>query len=95
MHNVKLRIKGYSEEEIDTEVAIACKVAREYGIRLWVNDHSRSAIKHCAWGVHLGQEDLEEVVNFKIKAEIHQNSGDGCYEGLHAIAKAGLCLGIR
>ncbi len=92
MFNVKLRIKGLPEEEIDANVAIACKVAREYGIRLWVNDHWRVAIKHRAWGVHLGQEDLKGVMDFEAKAETYGNGG---HEGLRAIAAAGLCLGIR
>ncbi len=92
MVNVKLRIKGLSEEFIDANVAIACEVARECGIRLWINDHWRSAIKHRAWGVHLGQEDLKEVVDFEVKAKTCANGG---HEGLRAIAAAGLCLGIR
>ncbi len=71
---------------------MACKVAREYGIRLWVNDYWRSAIKHRAWGVHLGQEDLKEVMDLEAKAEI---CGNGGHEGLRSIAAAGLCLGIR
>ncbi len=71
---------------------MACKVAREYSIRLWVNDHWRSAIKHCAWGVHLGQEDLKEIMDLEVKTKKYGNSG---HEWLHSIAAAGLCLGIR
>lgn len=43
-----------------------------------MNDFWREAVKHGAYGVHLGQEDLE--------------AGGG--EALKAIAKAGLRLGI-
>ena len=28
---------------------------------LWINDHWQLAIAHGAYGVHLGQEDLEQV----------------------------------
>ncbi len=71
---------------------MACKIAREYGIRLWVNDHWMSAIKHRAWGVHIGQEDLKEIMGLEVNTKKY---GSGDREGLRLIATAGLCLGIR
>lgn len=48
------------------------------GGRLWVNDFWQAAVKHGAYGVHLGQEDLEA----------------GGREALAAISAAGLRLGL-
>jgi len=36
----------------------AIKLGREYHAQLFINDHWQLAIKHGAFGVHLGQEDM-------------------------------------
>lgn len=85
MRDIQLRVKGASPEALDAEVARAAQACRDSaagagggGGRLWVNDFWRAAVKHGAYGVHLGQEDLE--------------AGGG--EALSAISKAGLRLGL-
>ncbi|CBN80294.1 Thiamine monophosphate synthase [Ectocarpus siliculosus] len=85
VRDIQLRVKGASPEALDAEVARAAQACRDSaagagggGGRLWVNDFWRAAVRHGAYGVHLGQEDLE--------------AGGG--EALSAISKAGLRLGL-
>lgn len=47
------------EEEVEADVIAAIALGRRYDARLFINDYWRLAIKHRAYGVHLGQEDLE------------------------------------
>jgi len=56
---LQLRIKDKRDEDVETDVAHAIALGRRYGARLFINDYWRLAIKHQAYGVHLGQEDLE------------------------------------
>ena len=55
---VQLRIKDASAAALEREIARAAAAAVRCGARLVVNDHWQAAIRHRAWGVHLGQEDL-------------------------------------
>ena len=56
---VQLRIKDPQAPGLSAEVARSVAAARAADAQLYVNDHWRLAIEHGAWGVHLGQEDLE------------------------------------
>ncbi|MEE9682439.1 thiamine phosphate synthase [Lelliottia amnigena] len=56
---LQLRIKDQRDEDVETDVAHSIALGRRYGARLFINDYWRLAIKHQAYGVHLGQEDLE------------------------------------
>lgn len=55
---IQLRLKNLAIAEIEQEIAQAIAIAREYDARLFINDFWELAIKHGAYGVHLGQEDL-------------------------------------
>lgn len=57
----QLRIKDKSGAELENEIIAAIAVGRKYNCRLFINDHWRLAIKHDAYGVHLGQEDLDDA----------------------------------
>ena len=46
-------------QELKTYVIAAIALGRRYHARLFINDYWQLAIKHQAYGVHLGQEDLE------------------------------------
>ncbi len=46
-------------EEVEADVVAAIALGRRYNARLFINDYWRLAIKHQAYGVHLGQEDLQ------------------------------------
>ena len=55
---IQLRVKDIEPELLDKIVEQAAKLGRQYKARLFINDHWQLAIKHNAYGVHLGQEDL-------------------------------------
>ncbi|CBA27191.1 thiamine phosphate synthase [Cronobacter turicensis] len=59
VRTLQLRIKDKSEAEVEADVAAAIALGQRYHARLFINDYWRLAIKHQAYGVHLGQEDLE------------------------------------
>lgn len=59
VQTVQLRCKHLSAEHTEAEVVRAIAASRRHGARLFINDHWQLAIKHGAYGVHLGQEDLD------------------------------------
>ena len=54
----QLRIKDLKEKELENEIIEAIKISNKYEARLFINDFWQLAIKHKAYGIHLGQEDL-------------------------------------
>ncbi|MEI7145614.1 thiamine phosphate synthase [Pectobacterium brasiliense] len=56
---IQLRIKDRSGEQAEAEVIQAIALGRHYQAQLFINDYWRLAVKHQAYGVHLGQEDLD------------------------------------
>ncbi|APS28382.1 thiamine phosphate synthase [Pectobacterium brasiliense] len=56
---IQLRIKDRSDEQAEAEVIRAIALGRRYQAQLFINDYWRLAVKHQAYGVHLGQEDLD------------------------------------
>ncbi|CCG85551.1 thiamine phosphate synthase [Erwinia piriflorinigrans] len=59
VRTLQLRIKDRTEQEVETQVAEAIALGNRYQARLFINDYWRLAVKHQAYGVHLGQEDLD------------------------------------
>ncbi|HFJ0370580.1 TPA: thiamine phosphate synthase [Shigella sonnei] len=59
VRTLQLRIKDRRNEEVEADVVAAIALGRRYNARLFINDYWRLAIKHQAYGVHLGQEDLQ------------------------------------
>lgn len=59
VRTLQLRIKDKQDDEVEADVAAAVALGKRYAARLFINDYWRLAIKHDAYGVHLGQEDLE------------------------------------
>lgn len=83
--------------KIETEIKQAIEYCRQYSTRLFINDHWQLAIKYQAYGIHLGQEDIEI-------ADIQAIAKSGCRLGLsthsytevaraHAIKPSYLALG--
>ena len=68
VRTLQLRIKDQPDEAAEAAVAQAIALGKRYDARLFINDYWRLAIKHHAYGVHLGQEDLD-VADLK---QIHQ-----------------------
>ena len=56
---IQLRIKELDDAQVEQDIAAAIALGKRYQARLFLNDYWRLAIKHGAYGVHLGQEDLE------------------------------------
>lgn len=83
--DVQLRIKDRPMAEIEAEVAVAADAARAMGGRLWVNDYWALAVKHGAYGLHVGQEDLDTL---------WQSQEGGATSPLDAVREAGVRLGI-
>lgn len=56
---LQLRFKSDQPQAIRQEVRAALQAVHGTEARLFINDHWQIAIEEGAWGVHLGQEDLE------------------------------------
>ena len=59
VRTLQLRIKDKRDSDVEDDVIAAIALGRQYHARLFINDYWQLAIKHQAYGVHLGQEDLE------------------------------------
>lgn len=59
VRTIQLRIKDCQEEAVEGQIEEAIALGKRYQARLFINDYWRLAIKHKAYGVHLGQEDLD------------------------------------
>jgi hydroxymethylpyrimidine kinase/phosphomethylpyrimidine kinase/thiamine-phosphate diphosphorylase len=61
VRTVQLRIKDADADaaRLDAQVRATVAAAERLGMRLFVNDHWRLAMAHRAYGVHLGQQDLD------------------------------------
>lgn len=55
----QLRIKNLEGEALEAEIKAAIALGKTHNCRLFINDYWELAIKHKAYGVHLGQEDLD------------------------------------
>ncbi|MDR8524042.1 thiamine phosphate synthase [Shewanella fidelis] len=55
---IQLRIKDPNAADLEQSIIQAISLGRDYQARVFINDHWQLAIKHQAYGVHLGQEDL-------------------------------------
>ena len=58
---LQLRIKDRVGPELELEIARAVALCEASGCQLFVNDHWELAIKYQAFGVHLGQEDIQSA----------------------------------
>ncbi|ELY6214277.1 thiamine phosphate synthase [Cronobacter dublinensis] len=59
VRTLQLRIKDKTDADVEADVRAAIDLGKRYHARLFINDYWRLAIKHQAYGVHLGQEDLQ------------------------------------
>lgn len=56
---IQLRIKDQSLAAVEAQIVRAVALSRQYRVRLFINDYWQLAIQCGAYGVHLGQEDLD------------------------------------
>ncbi|HSV54409.1 MAG TPA: bifunctional hydroxymethylpyrimidine kinase/phosphomethylpyrimidine kinase [Burkholderiaceae bacterium] len=59
VRTVQLRIKSAEHPTLRDELRASIAAARAVNAQLFINDHWQLAIEEGAYGVHLGQEDLE------------------------------------
>ncbi|MBT9185745.1 thiamine phosphate synthase [Pectobacterium punjabense] len=64
---IQLRIKDRSDEQAEADVIQAIALGRHYQAQLFINDYWKLSVKHQAYGVHLGQEDLDTADLVAIK----------------------------
>ena len=94
---LQLRIKSLSGRALRDEIANSVAIARDAGIPLFINDHWQLAIELGAWGVHLGQEDLDTAdLTAIVSAGLRLGLSTHCYEEVaraHAIRPSYIALG--
>lgn len=67
----QLRVKDMQNDELEREIIEAIQISQKYNARLFINDYWELAIKHGAYGIHLGQEDiLDSDINAIYEANI-------------------------
>ncbi len=64
---VQLRMKNADDAAFEDAIASAVMLGQKYGAQVYINDYWQLAIKHGAYGVHLGQEDLQTANLIAIK----------------------------
>jgi hydroxymethylpyrimidine kinase/phosphomethylpyrimidine kinase/thiamine-phosphate diphosphorylase len=87
---VQLRIKDLSGEALEREIAQASAYAKAFDCRLFINDYWELALKYDAYGVHLGQQDLE-TANLSALAQAGVRLG----LSTHCYAEVARALAIR
>lgn len=93
--DIQLRIKGETDEQKILELVQKCQdICQRDGVRLWVNDFWRAAVKVKCFGVHMGQEDLARCVD---EGGLEQIRSNGLALGVstHSYAELAAALGIQ
>lgn len=87
---VQLRVKNREGAALEKEIQKSVAFCREKNIRLFINDFWPLAIRHGAYGVHLGQEDI-------LTADIAAIRAAGLRLGLstHCYHEAAVAHGLR
>jgi len=68
----QLRIKDKQGDELEQEISRGVELAKKYGFHLYINDFWDLAIRYGAYGVHLGQGDLQTAdIQALSKAGLH------------------------
>jgi hydroxymethylpyrimidine kinase/phosphomethylpyrimidine kinase/thiamine-phosphate diphosphorylase len=62
---IQLRIKDKGLSEVEKEIKKAVEYQEKYNLQLFINDYYQLALKYKAFGVHLGHEDIVDVLNNK------------------------------
>lgn len=58
---VQLRLKQHCHSMLRQQIRLAVHLAQQAGVQLFINDHWQLALELGAYGVHLGQEDIEQA----------------------------------
>jgi len=77
---IQLRIKNKEGPALEHEIQDSIHLAKHYGAKLFINDYWELAIRHNAYGIHLGQEDLNTTdVNIIRQAGLRLGVSTHCY----------------
>ena len=77
---IQLRIKNKFGDALVNEIKRSIALAEQYQARLFINDHWELAIRYKAYGVHLGQDDLNSANIYSIqKAGLRLGISTHCY----------------
>jgi len=90
VRTIQLRIKDLEGRALEDEIARAAAFAAENGLRLFINDYWELAIKHGAYGVHLGQEDLAGA-----RIDLIEKAGLRLGVSTHSYFEAAVAHGLR
>ncbi|WP_250484216.1 thiamine phosphate synthase [Caballeronia sp. GaOx3] len=87
VRTAQLRRKSTDAADLSREIARSVEAGRRHDAQLFINDHWREAIAAGAYGVHLGQEDVQTAdLNAIAKAGVRLGlSTHGYYEMLRAL----------
>lgn len=61
IETIQLRIKDRNQANVEDDIIAAIKLGHKYNVRLFINDYWALAVKHKAYGIHLGQEDIDTI----------------------------------
>ena len=91
VRTLQLRIKKWdSQEQLRQEIRRAVELGRKYHARVFIDDHWELAVQEKAYGVHLGQEDLEAA-----DLELIRNAGLRLGVSTHSYAEAARALQVK
>lgn len=77
---IQLRVKDLEGDALENEIQKAIAIAEQYKAKLFINDHWQLAIKYQAYGVHLGQEDLDDAdLEAVSQAGLHLGISTHCF----------------
>ncbi|WP_332401792.1 thiamine phosphate synthase [Vibrio metschnikovii] len=87
INTLQLRIKNPQQVDLEQQIVRAIELGRQYQAQVFINDYWPLALKHGAFGVHLGQEDLQTAdLDALAEANIHLGlSTHGYFELLTAL----------
>jgi hydroxymethylpyrimidine kinase/phosphomethylpyrimidine kinase/thiamine-phosphate diphosphorylase len=90
VRTLQLRVKNLTGSALEEEIVKAIDLTRRSQCRLFINDFWQLAIKHNAYGVHLGQEDLQT-------ADVESIAHSGLRLGVstHSYAELARVLALR
>lgn len=58
---IQLRVKDLTGNDLKNEILKSIKIAQQFDCQLFINDYWQLAIECGAYGVHLGQEDIDDA----------------------------------
>ena len=93
VETIQLRIKDKQGDDLEQEIIDAIAFCKDNNSRLFINDYWQLAVKHHAYGIHLGQEDVQTLR----PDDLQKISRSGCRLGLstHSFAEVARAHAIK